>query len=732
MHFGKQLQESIYPPWRDKYLRYDELKELLHPDQPPERWTEADEEKFVKALDEQLEDIYSFQSKLSQEIEQRVRDADKRVRQYLRAKSGESAKAPADGAKEAPSAEERGLVLMLDSIMDSIKHLERYSQINFTGFFKIAKRHDKLHLRYSVKPLLKVRLSACPFNSDDYSPYLYRMSALYAALSEKTNVSMSKSGAAATAALEINANGEKKHTRKFWVRPDDVMEVKTFILRRLPVLVFSGEAANTDPNSYVPDPVVSSLYLDNRQFSLYNDKMTKAPQSKSLRLRWYDKLDPKSNILLELKSSEMAGEADITYTERHISLRDKNVCAFLAGDRSAAEAIVKRAPEGKDMTELENLVTEIQQLVETMQLQPVLRAVYSRMAFQIPGDNTVRASIDTNLCFVREDVFDDERPSRHLDEWHRTDVDQMDFPYDRLRKGEISRFPFALLEIKTLLGEGKPEPRWVQELVASKLVREATGFSKYAHGVATLYDRYVNLLPFWINNMEGEMGEPFTTEAKPNLPPKLLIKSPPGHRDGTIGGLQSMSSLPPVAVASSSSKRGTEEGGEDEYDSDSAIEDIGTSLRMDTNMKFGISSIPKILNRRGLNRAMYGTLPRQKHAENAKAPKVESKVWMANERTLAKWLNTTALLAALSLSFINSARTKSAITIAFAYLLCSLVLGCWSLFMFKRRVRWIMESSSRPMCDIVGPICLTVVLLVFMALNFVGKVGSGMRGCALT
>jgi SPX domain protein involved in polyphosphate accumulation len=33
----------------------------------------------------------------------------------------------------------------LDDIVDEIKELEKFSRFNFTGFMKIAKKHDKLY-----------------------------------------------------------------------------------------------------------------------------------------------------------------------------------------------------------------------------------------------------------------------------------------------------------------------------------------------------------------------------------------------------------------------------------------------------------------------------------------------------------------------------------------------------------------------------------------------------------
>ena len=70
MKFGKTLSDSVYPPWKDKYLDYDKVKKLLREDEtsPQGRgpggstWTEKDEENFVHELvTVQLDKVYQHQ-----------------------------------------------------------------------------------------------------------------------------------------------------------------------------------------------------------------------------------------------------------------------------------------------------------------------------------------------------------------------------------------------------------------------------------------------------------------------------------------------------------------------------------------------------------------------------------------------------------------------------------------------------------------------------------------------
>ncbi len=113
--------------------------------------------------------------------------------------------------------------------------------------------------------------------------------------------------------------------------------------------------------------------------------------------------------------------------------------------------------------QFEKTVDEIRNFIQVKNLQPVLRANYTRTAFQIPGDDMVRISLDTELALIREDSLDTERPCRDTEEWHRSDIDEaeMEYPFSGIRRGEISRFPYAMLEIKVRDGARKRTTEWV-------------------------------------------------------------------------------------------------------------------------------------------------------------------------------------------------------------------------------------------------------------------------------
>jgi len=143
MRFGTKLQSSVYEPWKDSYLRYARLKNMLYEGQSEEEWGERSESRFVEELDSELEkvastanpsrlptslQIYAFQSNISQEMEKRIGELEKEVEGYTQ-----------DGKTLDPRVKTR-IIKDLDEIVEEIKELEKFSRINFTGFMKVWPR----------------------------------------------------------------------------------------------------------------------------------------------------------------------------------------------------------------------------------------------------------------------------------------------------------------------------------------------------------------------------------------------------------------------------------------------------------------------------------------------------------------------------------------------------------------------------------------------------------------
>jgi hypothetical protein len=86
----------------------------------------------------------------------------------------------------------------------------------------------------------------------------------------------------------------------------------------------------------------------------------------------------------------------------------------------------------------------------------------------------------------------------------------IDYPFSQLPAGDIERFPYAVLEVKLQTQAGQEPPEWVRELIASHLVEATPKFSKFIHGTATLFPTRINLLPYWMPQMDIDIRKPVT------------------------------------------------------------------------------------------------------------------------------------------------------------------------------------------------------------------------------
>jgi SPX domain protein involved in polyphosphate accumulation len=207
MRFGKTLKEAVYPPWKDQYVEYSKLKTLLREDGPQDEdkpWTEDDEARFCEEiLNVQLEKVAAFQESTFKKLEQRTTQVGEKLRDM----------APEEGKPKGDITlgRFRELEKELDSITNDVKELKQYSNINYTAFLKIVKKHDrKRGNRYKVRPMLQISLSKRPFNSEQsYAPLLNKLSLMYFVIRQTLEDSNEQKASSTSDALYQLQSGEK-------------------------------------------------------------------------------------------------------------------------------------------------------------------------------------------------------------------------------------------------------------------------------------------------------------------------------------------------------------------------------------------------------------------------------------------------------------------------------------------------------------------------------------------
>ncbi|KAI9679185.1 MAG: Phosphate metabolism transcription protein [Caeruleum heppii] len=784
MRYGRTLRNAVYPPWKTHYIDYAKLKKLLRetndgsdkgsPSRPSptaskdgeDEWTEEDEGAFVDELvNVQLEKVHSFQASTYQQLQERTSNCEDRLDRILRLKKGEAKDDRGDEHEETtgePSPADRQEILEevlkeLDSITKETNELEKYSRINFTGFLKAAKKHDrKRGTRYRVRPLLQVRLGALPFNSEDYSPLLYRLSAMYSFVRQSLE---GQSGERAQSISDQLSGGEKYTSHKFWVHPDNLLEVKTYILRRLPVLVYNPSTSKV-AEGLGRDPTITSLYFDNPKFSLYTQKVDKMTDASSLRLRWYGQLSQKPEILFERKIIKEGGQSE----EMRFPIKEKYIQPFIQGEYKMEKSVQKlRDKQGGQSAQqsehLEKSVDDVQHFIKENDLQPVLRANYTRTAFQIPGDGRVRISLDTDLALIREDALDPDRPCRDPTDWHRTDIDggEMEAPFSGIRKGEICRFPFALLEIKVRdAALKKKTPEWISDLMSSHLVKEAPRFSKFVHGVAQLFEDNVNSFPFWLSELEQDIrkdpGEAFEQEQEKKqkrAEDEVKVGSLMSGTKGLSGFHKAMESpagkakLRDLTSPKSSPTRMTPPAAvpeEEAAPSQPNEEDLDPSFQ-GTTTSAPSSTLPSLFpafstsrysraHRHGAVNLPPGVRAPGPLIKDSGPVRVEAKVWLANERTFIKWMHVAVLLGSLAIGLYNAASSSAGShgkdntlgkVLGVVYIIVAVFAGVWGWAVYLLRTRWIEQRSGRDFDLSVGPVVVCVALLGALIGNLVLK-----------
>ena len=521
------------------------------------------------------------------------------------------------------------------------------------------------------------------------------------------------------------------------MHPDNLLEVKTYILRRLPVLVYNPQTSKVVDGDQ-SDPTITSLYFDNPQFSLYNQKLERTSDASSLRLRWFDQLDEKPEIYFDKKTVGESGDSQ----EVRFPIKEKYIEPFIKGEYKMEKSLEKlrdrEGTEGNGVASLKKSSEEIHQFIKENGLQPVLRANYVRTAFQIPGDDKVRISIDTNVAFIREDSLDEDRPCRDPNNWHRGDIDKfgMAYPFNEVRQGEISRFPYALLEIKVKQSPNKRTNEWLSDLMSSHLLKEAPRFSKFVHGVAQLFDDSVNSLPFWLSDLETDIRK----DPEAAFQEEQEKKAKQAEDELAVGSFLGSKSSPAFkpAIGSPAGKATTDFG---KRKSTPGTEDVTGEPDSDDEMDQPTGAAPGVLSglfslspfsnskyakahRQGAVQLPPGVQVPKQFIKDMNPVKVEPKVWLANERTFIKWQHISVLLASLSLGLYNAAGADNGVaqSLAVVYTVIALFAGAWGWWISHRRSVMIQQRSGKDFDSILGPIVICVGLCVALCLNFGLKV----------
>ncbi|KAF8932712.1 VTC domain-containing protein [Dissophora ornata] len=488
MKFGDHLRESIQPDWSFNYISYDELKNVLKTRTELGNWTETDEGYFVEVLERELEKVYGFQNVKIGEVQRKL--------SYYNSQAQEFKKG---GAQEETW---RALEIELYRLVAEIDVLAKYTRLNYTGFLKIVKKHDK-QTQWMLKSIFHVRLNTKPFHKENYDAAIVRLSSIYHVVTARGQ-RLKGDGQFAN----WDSNAFVRDTTKYWVHPDNITEVKLVIMKHLPVLLF-----NTTKEYEENDSAISSIYVDSDDFECYQGRLEKSDGAQAIRIRWYGPTPTENGqCFLERKVHREKWTGEQSVKER-FPIKTKYINPYLAGTHTMDVKFAKLRARGqksvKDVELMQKLANDVQKSIITKRMRPTIRAFYRRTAFQLNNDARVRISLDTELALIREDDYGGR--TRAGEHWKREDIG-IDWPFKQLPAEDVTRFPYAVLEVKLQTHHGQEPPAWIVELINSHLVESCPRFSKYIHGVATLLEDKIQILPFWLPQMDQEIRKAPNTD----------------------------------------------------------------------------------------------------------------------------------------------------------------------------------------------------------------------------
>ena len=284
----------------------------------------VNEEDFYSKIDAQLAKVEAFTLQRVTELRSDISLIEKEVA----------------GVSKLSESEVERIRELADEVARAFLTLEKYVNINFMGFHKILKKHDKNAPAHACKQFYINRMHNQAWVRGDYSDVVVRLSAIYSAL---------RNDHAAEEGNNDTNQSFLRSTTKYWVRTEDVSKVKYAVLKHLPVFLQKTSTGESDSQ------LTNSVYFDNDQLGecslvlcrlidsayileflvrfaisrqhfsrlihlcpeLYHGRLDKTPGAIAYRLRWYGAGDPKI-VFFERKTHRDTWTGEASVKERFI------------------------------------------------------------------------------------------------------------------------------------------------------------------------------------------------------------------------------------------------------------------------------------------------------------------------------------------------------------------------------------------------------------------------------
>jgi SPX domain protein involved in polyphosphate accumulation/uncharacterized membrane protein YidH (DUF202 family) len=306
------------------------------------------------------------------------------------------------------------------------------------------------------------------------------------------------------ASLAKQTDSFVRQSTKYWVHSCDLPALCTVLAENLNVYVF-GESGS-------PWTHISSVYLDNSNRECYGERIIKQSGARLVRLRTYNDDTRKVYVERKVHWDDWTGRQS---SKDRFPIAEENVMQLLRGHA------VDVPPKSKPLRD------ELQLMIREKKLYPTVRVEYNRVAFQPADHDHVRVSLDLHMRFLQE-------RATHM-EWRTPD--------ERFFTEDEILFPYSIVEVKLREPYISNPPKWLEDLQKSSLLHKENSFSKYIHATYAFNQMEAGALqlrePCWWNSMavvSPQMAVGSTTFDPPSAKSPKSPKPPNGNYAKLDGG----------------------------------------------------------------------------------------------------------------------------------------------------------------------------------------------------
>lgn len=311
MSFAEQFRNQTLPVFRHVYLRIHDLEQLSKSEDPSHtnanvlQTNDSNRSPFRNGLKAELTRVRNFIDSYSEELWIRLSRVLERVDQSFQFLNSSNRRTILN--QEALDLVQRQII----EISESLVYLEEFQRQNILAGAILVQQHEnrtqkKLSCIQEIDPGILHSIEQDISGDRNFDPVLLALNEAFTGLRKLQNQNSVETG------KFKNTESGFRSIRKFWIHPADVLRVKCTVLQNLEILFSEkGPKLNSVVSKLLPlrkqdrqdssCSLISSIYLDNEEFEVYQDRVKCEKGASLIRIRWYGNQSVEDSVLIERK-----------------------------------------------------------------------------------------------------------------------------------------------------------------------------------------------------------------------------------------------------------------------------------------------------------------------------------------------------------------------------------------------------------------------------------------------